>query len=186
MGVRDASHTDSEDFRDFSRDRDSVAISAAELEAVRPFMLRSAGVILRRPEDVEDAVQEAFLRILRSNTRVDSARGSLAAFAGTTVRRVALDMLARRKPALGNAADLAAPMPEPDAERLDAAHTKDRLRAAVDALPDAQRTAFLLVHQEGLSHEDVARELRISQESLRARLFGARCQLRHSLKDLRP
>jgi RNA polymerase sigma-70 factor (ECF subfamily) len=167
----------------------SVVITAADLESVRAKMSRSAGSVLRRREDVEDAVQEALLRILRSGTRVESGRGSLAALACTTVRRVALDMLARRGPLLSSegAGDLLASAPANlGAEPLDAAHIKDRLRDAVDRLPDAQRAAFLLVHQEGLSHSEAARELRISQETLRARLFRARGQLREVLKDLRP
>ena len=53
-------------------------------------------------------------------------------------------------------------------------------------VPDPQRMAFLLVHQEGLAHPEASQELRISQETLRARLYRARIQLRGTLKDLRP
>lgn len=188
-GVKNASPSadpESDAFRVSAAKGEPSAITGPELESVRPAMVRSASAILRRAEDVEDAVQEALLRILRSNTRVETSRGSLAAFACTTVRRVALDQLARRTPLATGAIDDSVAPPPAVAEPLDAAHVKNRLRDAVDELPDAQRSAFLLVHQEGLSHAEAAQELRISHETLRSRLFRARTQLRHTLKDLRP
>ena len=166
-----------------------VIPTALELEAVRPAMIRSAGAILRNREDIEDAVQEGVLRLLRSGICIDTARGTLAAYACTTVRRVAFDLLRRRGTVIcgsGIDDDHAAPMDAALSEPLDAAHVRDRLRGAVDRLPDAQRVAFLLVMQEGLPHAEAARELRISQETLRARLHRARKQLRERLKDLQP
>jgi len=98
-------------------------------------------------------------------------------------------MLARRQPLnTGEIDDLpgAAMVADDLAGRLDAAHVCGRLRSAVDALPDTLRTAFLLVFQESMTHADAARELRVSQEALRARLCRARAQLRLALKDLKP
>lgn len=160
--------------------------SETDLEALRPALCRSAGAILRRQEDVEDAVQEAMLRIVRQGARLDPEPRLLRAFACTIARRVALDMLARKQPlsagdTLESAADEISSAPP-----LDNDHLTGRLNQAVDKLPDLQRIAFLLVHQEGLAHPDAAQELRISQETLRARLYRARLQLRSALKDLRP
>ena len=165
----------------------AAPLTSAELEAIRPALRRSAAAVLRRSNDVEDAVQEAMLRIVRHAQRGSIERNTLIALGCTTARRVALDMLARRTPiAAGNIGELAEqPVVDPG-QTLDAAHVKGRLRHAVEALPDGQRIAFLLVFQEGLSHPDAARELRISSETLRARLFRARCHLRTALKDLRP
>ena len=65
----------------------------ARLEVLRPLLLRTASAVLRHEEDAEDAVQEALLRVLRHPERFDEQKGTLAAYARTTVRRVALDML---------------------------------------------------------------------------------------------
>lgn len=154
-----------------------------ELERLRPLLRRSAGAILRRTEDIEDAVQEASMKLLRYGAREEIRIGSLEALARTTVRRVALDQLSKRRPVSREALEPAAPE---RAEALEAAEVRGRLRDAVERLPDSQRTAFLMVFQEGLSHEDAARELDVSAESLRARLYRARQQLRVWLKDLAP
>ncbi|MBI3830233.1 MAG: sigma-70 family RNA polymerase sigma factor [Planctomycetes bacterium] len=156
----------------------------ARLEALRPLLVRTASAILRRSDDAEDAVQEALLRLVRNAGSFDPRKGTLAVFARTTVRRVALDMLARLAPRPSVAADAAeAPV---YAEPLEAEEVRGRLRRAVDALPDPQRVAFLLVHQEGLKHEDAAKELNIAQETLRARLYRARIGLRAALKEFAP
>lgn len=160
--------------------------ASADWEALRPAMSRSAGAILRREQDIEDAVQEAMLRLVRQNARVDPNPKMLRAFACTIARRVALDMLARKFPISSSETVEAASVEMQWAAPLDIEHVKGRLSEAVNALPDPQRIAFLLVHQEGLGHPEAAQELRISQETLRARLYRARMQLRGTLKDLRP
>jgi RNA polymerase sigma-70 factor (ECF subfamily) len=157
-----------------------------ELEALRPALRRSAAAILRREEDIDDAVQEAMLKLVRQGVRLDRTPGLLRAYACTTVRRVALDMLARKNPLpAGDTLEATALSANPPAA-LDKEHVKGRLRDAIDRLPDPQRIAFLLVHQEGLDHPEAAQELRISQETLRARLYRARLTLRSALKDLAP
>lgn len=163
--------------------REAAGSVRAELERLRPLLRRSAGAILRRSEDIEDAVQEASMKLLRFGAREEIRVGSLEALARTTARRVALDQLSKRRPVSRETLDPAAPE---RAEALEAAEVRGRLRDAVERLPDSQRTAFLLVFQEGLSHEDAARELDVSADSLRARLYRARQQLRVWLKDLAP
>lgn len=156
----------------------------ARLEDLRPLLMRTASAILRRADDADDAVQEALLRLVRNADRYNPEKGTLAALARTAVRRVALDMLARLRPEpTGDAANTAAPTVHPP---LEAEEVRGHLRAAVERLSDPQRTAFLLVHQEGLTHEEAARELRISQENLRARLYRARMELRVLLKEFAP
>lgn len=138
--------------------------------------------MLRKEQDREDAVQEAMLRLVKGKDRFDPKRGTLLALGRTTVRRIALDVLSRRAPEIPErpieAVAPAAPAP------LEAEQVRGRLMSAVDALPDPQRVAFLLVHQEGLSHDAASEELKISKEGLRARLYRARCQLRIALKDV--
>lgn len=176
--------------REFERKDPDSSISSvdavyhARLEALRPILARTASAILRRSDDVEDAVQEAMLRLVRNAGSFDPRKGTLVVFAKTTVRRVALDTLARLAPMPSTAAE-AAEAPA-YAEPLEAEELRGQLRRAVDALPDPQRVAFLLVHQECLSHEEAAKELNIAQETLRARLYRARMGLRASLKELAP
>jgi RNA polymerase sigma-70 factor (ECF subfamily) len=59
---------------------------------------------------------------------------------------------------------------------------RSALEAAVDALPETLRTAFVLRDVEGLSTADVSIVLEISQAALKVRLHRARRALRRDLE----
>ena len=56
--------------------------------------------------------------------------------------------------------------------------------AAVEALPAAQREAFLLVAEGGLSVDEIARAIGVGFETAKSRLRYAYARLRASLGDL--
>jgi RNA polymerase sigma-70 factor (ECF subfamily) len=59
----------------------------------------------------------------------------------------------------------------------------DRLRAAVDALPEIYRTVFLMYDLEGFPHKDIAEALGVAEGTSKARLHRARELLRESLGE---
>lgn len=61
-----------------------------------------------------------------------------------------------------------------------------RLRDAVAALPAAQRDAFLLQQEGGLSLEEIAALTGVGAETVKSRLRYATAKLRTELADLRP
>jgi|SRR5579862_6592049 len=60
----------------------------------------------------------------------------------------------------------------------------DRLRTAVEALPPAQRDAFLLQHEAGLSLAEIAELTGVGVETIKSRLRYAANKLRSDLSDL--
>lgn len=58
--------------------------------------------------------------------------------------------------------------------------------ASVESLPEAQREAFLLQAEAGMSLEDIARVTQVSTETVKSRLRYARARLRHTLAALAP
>lgn len=61
-----------------------------------------------------------------------------------------------------------------------------RLKAAISALPAAQRDAFLLQQEGGLSLEAIAALSGVGAETVKSRLRYASAKLRLELSDLRP
>jgi len=61
-----------------------------------------------------------------------------------------------------------------------------RLKDAVAALPPAQREAFLLQHEGGLTLEEIAALTGVGAETVKSRLRYATAKLRAELGDLRP
>jgi RNA polymerase sigma-70 factor (ECF subfamily) len=69
--------------------------------------------------------------------------------------------------------------------RVEARALGERLRAAVAALPPAQRDAFLLQHEGGLSLAEIAELTGAGAETVKSRLRYALAKLRSELRDER-
>ncbi len=60
---------------------------------------------------------------------------------------------------------------------------KERMKLAIDALPNGYRTVFLMHDLEGYTHEEIGRALEIQPGTSKAQLFRARAKLRTALAD---
>ncbi len=131
-------------------------------------------------EDARDATQEAFFKAFRSlRTFKPGAKFSTWIFA--IAYHACCDRLNRRKRYSGeelpDRAD-AAPGPEAQAISLDEAQ---RLRTAIDALPEKYRTVITLYHLQGRQYEEIAKVLDLPMGTVKTHLFRAKEQLRRLL-----
>lgn len=124
--------------------------------------------------DVEDVVQESYLRIWRARARqpIESAR----AFLFQVARRVALDLVrkARNSPVdpVPEVVQLRAAAEAPDAVEAVSLQEKINLLAeALVALPPRSRQIVMLCKFEGRSRRDVAVELGISEKTVDEHLW---------------
>jgi RNA polymerase sigma-70 factor, ECF subfamily len=153
---------------------------------------------LRSREEAEDVAQEALLRVYRKKDRYDPARPFRAWLFSIAVRLVSNRRRdSKRHPGLsldGRPEEgTQGPPPElPDAPsgRPEQAVEKQRLVQAVqetlEALPENQRAAVLLARFEGMSYEEIAQALDISEASVKSLLFRARQTLKDSLASYAP
>src|SRR5690349_20643872 len=120
-------------------------ILAEHFEPHRSRLRAVAYRILGSSTEAEDAVQETFLRLMRSGT---SAIDNLAGWLTTTTARVCLDMLRERKVRREVPVDAeieALPAPEDlERERLVADSIGVALLVVLDTLTPAERVAFVL------------------------------------------
>lgn len=63
---------------------------------------------------------------------------------------------------------------------------RDRLRHAIDALPEIYRTTLIMHDLEGYTHTEIAEVLGVAEGTCKSRLSVARAQLRAALSDLAP
>jgi len=131
-------------------------------------------------EDARDATQEAFFKAFRSlRTFRPEAKFSTWIFA--IAYHACCDRLNRRKryssEELPDRAD-AAPGPEQQAIALDEAQ---RLRNAIDALPEKYRTVVTLYHLQGQQYDEIAKVLELPMGTVKTHLFRAKEQLRRLL-----
>ena len=123
--------------------------------------------------DIDDLVQESYARLLRAK---EGGRVSYAkAFLFTTARNVALDFFRRRKVvAIDGVADLrelTVVEDRPDAaEAVNKQQELELLSEAIRALPGRCRQVLTLRLLYGMSHKEIAAELRISEHTVKAQL----------------
>jgi RNA polymerase sigma-70 factor (ECF subfamily) len=130
--------------------------------AYRDSMVLTAQQVLRDRTAAEDLVQDVFLQLWLAPDRYDPSRGRLGSYLTMLVRHRALDRWRSRAvatTAVDRLAEQVAVQAAPDDSAVDRVmrrETAQAVRAAVHALPPAQREAILLTYGAGLSVPEVA------------------------------
>ena len=156
----------------------------AHVERVHRIAYRISG----EADVADDLTQDVFVQVFR---RLDQFRGE-SSF-GTWVHRVALTVSL-------NAMRKVKKFRQRETVLEDALHheqkddgiepdLRDRLAAAIDALPEGVRVALVMHTIEGYSHAEIGEALGIAEGTSKARVFDARARLKQALapflKDLK-
>jgi RNA polymerase sigma-70 factor (ECF subfamily) len=141
-------------------------------------LYRVAYSVLRNAADAEDAVQEAFLRVLRHRETLGQVRDQRI-WLIRIVWNVVLDRKRRMKtrPETDDVTELARVLPAEGLsaeERVAAAQHHARVLACVEQLPAKERQVLMLSAFEELSSVEIASVIGITESSVRSRLFRAR------------
>jgi len=150
------------------------------------FMFRVAHGLLRSVPDAEDAVQEALLKLYRTDgwLRMDDEK----AFLARTVWRTGLDVIARRPQATEALED--------DAGREFAAggisteqsladgDERALLRRLIEALPEELRQPLVLSAIEEMTSREVAIAMGIPEGTVRTRIMRARAELKRRFEAM--
>jgi RNA polymerase sigma-70 factor (ECF subfamily) len=163
---------------------------AAFEELIRRHQQRVFGLvsgILRRREDVEDVVQQVFLKVFVSLKRFDQR----AAFS-TWLYKISVnecwDYLRKKKVRpLVYEADLSEEQvsrldgvvsaEQPPASSSDRAEARDLLERMMEKLPEQDRELLVLKEVEGFSVQELAEILDLNVNTVKVRLFRARARL---------
>lgn len=157
-------------------------------------MLAVARRFLRSEEDARDAVQDAFISAFRAMERFEGG-SRLSTWLHRIVVNASLMKLRsrQRKPETsieellprflddGHFAEPPAEWQRPADEALERSQTRERVRAAIDLLPDSYRTVLLLRDIEELNTAEAAEVLGITTNAVKIRLHRARQALRELL-----
>lgn len=130
---------------------------------------------LKNASDTEDAVQETFIRLIRSGPVFESEEHEKA-WLIRTASNVCKNMLGhwwRKRESIEQLPDL------PDAEKADISDVWN----AVTALPDKYKTVVYLYYYEGYTGAEIARMLKKPQSTIRNHLREARIILKERLGD---
>jgi RNA polymerase sigma-70 factor (ECF subfamily) len=130
----------------------------------------------------QDITQDTFIRAFDRivDFRGDSAFGTWLHSIGTSVALNVLRKVKRfrtREFDLGEASGVGHGVREAEPD------LKDRLREAIDDLPDKYRLVFVMHDVEGFKHHEIAEALGLQVGTSKAQLSRARARLRESLAE---
>lgn len=149
--------------------------------------------LLGNPSDAQDIAQDAFLRAYQNLARLEDPRR----FGGWLMRIVtnlSLNLRRARRRATPVSMDVLGaqdvettnPARARSGSAAEGAETSElaaAIRAAIDALPEAQRVCLVLFSIEGLPQKEVAEIMNCSVELVKWNVFQARKALRSALTD---
>ena len=150
---------------------------------------------IRDPAEVEDVTQEAFIKAYRA---LPAFRGDSAFY--TWLYRIGINTAKNYLMALGRRAPTST---EIEAEEAEGYEEGEQLRdintpesvlltseiaktvnATIEQLPEELRTAIQLRELEGMSYEDIARQMNCPIGTVRSRIFRAREAIAEQLRPL--
>ena len=127
----------------------------------------------------EEVLQDIFHQLWRSSASFDSSRGSLASWLLVMARNRSIDRARRRTPQLDDEDAASLHRPSLDIESEAAQNEMAaRVRAALQALPEAQRVAMELAYFEGLTQSEIAKRTGDPLGTVKTRLRSALASLR--------
>ena len=171
------------------RDR---AVFAQVLDQNSDRIYRLGLKMLGNVQDAEDILQETFIKAFNNIDQFEG-RSKISTWLYRIAVNESLMLLRKRK---GNTIQLDAPLETDEGDliprqivdwcclpekELMTTETRDHIQEAVKTLSDANRAAFILRDVEGLSTQETAEALDISESAVKVRLMRARMQLREEL-----
>jgi RNA polymerase sigma-70 factor (ECF subfamily) len=154
---------------------------AALIDRHASFLYRVALTLTRNPQDAEDTVQEALLKLYRGDAW--QAADNERAFLAQCVWRAGLNRLgsaaakAMRHAEDVSALDLTSAVADPE-QLAASSQQRELMRSLIAQLPETLRQPLLLSAIEEMRSPDVARLLGIPEGTVRTRLMRARAELR--------
>jgi RNA polymerase sigma-70 factor (ECF subfamily) len=163
---------------------------------VRRYMEKAFRIALdftRNTETAKDLSQDAFLRAF-ANIKQFDGRSSFYTWFYRIVVNLCLDHARRLSRVAWESLDCISEEPgeqkqladstfAPDQEAI-AGEAKRRVDQTLEAMPNKQRTAFLLRNHQGLSIADIAKVMKTTEGTVRVYLHRAVAALRQSLVEL--
>jgi RNA polymerase sigma-70 factor (ECF subfamily) len=161
--------------------RGDEAAVRAMVTAKLPRIVSLSARLLGDRGEAEDVAQEVFLRIWRHAARWQPGRALFDTWLHMVTLNLCRDRLRRRRErTVAQLPDRPDPSPAAD-EAMGEAETSRSVAAAIEALPERQRDAILLVHYQDMTNIAAADAMGIGVEALESLLARGRRSLRKTL-----
>lgn len=170
---------------------DLVRVAKADPTAFRALVARHVAAvqavgrrILADEAEAEDVAQETFLRLWRNAGSIEVGPAGVRPWLNRVAQNLCLDRIRARRTEPEPTEDPPEVATAPEQLRgLEAAELAQKVRHALEQLPERQRLALVLFHYQGMSQNEAASTLEISAEALESLLARARRTLKAALAE---
>ena len=148
-------------------------------------MYHTAFAILKNKQDAEDAVHEAFLRIITNIDKLSEIESEkIKSFVIIVVKNIAIDIYRklRKKGVADTIIEDEIDISEVERKVFDE-FEYDVLRKAIGSLPETQRCVLILRYYHGMATSDIASMLGITARAVNTRINRAENRLTKMLKE---
>ncbi|MDQ6655718.1 MAG: sigma-70 family RNA polymerase sigma factor [Verrucomicrobiota bacterium] len=166
------------------------AAFAALYSRFAPPLFSAVFAIVKNQKDAEDVLQEAFVQMWKKAAAYDPQRGSVFTWSVMIARNKAIDRVRsqQRRSRMTEAATLESQTAFPDSPKAaDELHgdrdERERVRAALSQISDAQRTAIDLAFFSGLTQSEIAAKLGAPLGTVKAWIRRGLMALRDELAE---
>jgi RNA polymerase sigma-70 factor (ECF subfamily) len=171
--------------------RDLACVAKADQAAFRALVARHVAAvhavgrrILADEAEAEDVAQETFLRLWRKAGSIEVGPAGVRPWLNRVAQNLCLDRIRARRTEAEPTDDPPEIATAPEQLRgLETAELEQKVRYALEQLPERQRLALVLFHYQGMSQNEAASTLEISAEALESLLARARRTLKAALVD---
>lgn len=139
---------------------------------------------IKQKEDAEEIVQEVFVKIWESRYKID-AYTSFESFLFTVAYNVTISLLRKRtteKKYLDHINTLQRPITTPDL--IDDIHfneLNDSVHALLNEITARQKEIFIMSREDGLTHDEIAKKLNISVNTVKKHMANTLAYLKSKL-----
>jgi RNA polymerase sigma-70 factor, ECF subfamily len=144
--------------------------------------------MLTNPTEAEDLTQEVFLAFWRGVDKYDVERGTLPVFLLTITRSRALNRLQQQTSHRNLAQKFGSYLPtvnhHPGMESVTLNELSERMNAALQQLPIAQKQVLEMGYYQGKSQSEIAQELNVPLGTIKTRSRQGLLKLRQLVQDL--
>jgi RNA polymerase sigma-70 factor (ECF subfamily) len=137
--------------------------------------------VLKDTGQAEDVMQEIFLQVWRNPGAFERGRGSLGAWLAVVARNRAVDVLRRRKP--NDSMDEVVLVSNVNlASEVERTRMMEKVRLAMQGLPDEQQKSVELAFFEGMTHAEIAAKTGDPLGTVKTRIRTALMSLRKAVQ----
>ncbi len=139
--------------------------------------------IINNRESCEDIAQDVFFTAYRKLASFDPARSKFSTWLFTIARNKSVNALKKKRPLSMSELPQNSDRHNPSDE-LAEREFFDKLDAGLEALPSAQKRAFVLAEFEKLSYEEIAQIEGVRTGTIKSRINRAKKKLAKALKEI--